>query len=153
MASALVALATTTLTSSSATVTFSSIPGTYRDLRIVWFAGSAGGNQDIGVKFNTLTGTSHVFMAGFGSSTGSGTGADLMGYVNSPGLLNQVDILDYAQTDKHKSGVIRYGADSNFAAAAAFRWANTAAITSIQLYLGSSSFTAGSVFSLYGVSA
>lgn len=153
MGAALVPLQNITLGSAASSVTFGSIPGTMRDLRLVYFVGSVNGNQDIGVRFNGTTGTSHVYMAGFGSSTGSGTGANLLGYVNSPGLLNQVDIMDYAQTDKHKSGLIRYGADTNFAAAAAFRWASTAAITSVELYLGTGTFSSGSTFALYGVKA
>lgn len=152
MANAMVALASVTLGSAASSITFGSIPGTYRDLRLVNFQGSANGNQDVGVQFNGVGGTTHVYMAGLGSGSGSsGTGADLLGYVNGPGLLNQIDILDYSATDKHKSGLIRYGADTNFAAAAAFRWASTSAITTIRLYLGTGTFSAGSSFTLYGI--
>lgn len=152
MSSAMVALATTTISSTVNSVTFGSIPATYRDLRVVYYAGmQPDGNQDVGFQVNGGTGTSGVYMAGFGSSTGSGTSADLVGYVTSAGMVNTLDILDYAQTDKHKPMLLRYGAAANFSAAAAFRWASTSAITSVRFYIGSGNFSIGSSFSLYGI--
>lgn len=155
MPSALTPLANYTIPASTTfgSLTFSNIPATYRDLRIVWFGINAGGNQDVGFQLNGSNGTSAVYMAGFGSGTGSGTSSDILGYVSAAGMLNQIDIFDYNVTDKHKSGLIRYGDSGNFAAAAAFRWANTAAITSVRLYLGTGGFASGSTFALYGVSA
>lgn len=151
MASAQVALAQITLASAVSSITFSNIPANYRDLRIVNFQSSANGNQDVGFRVNGTTGTSVIYMAGFGSTTGAGTNADVLGYVSAAGQLNQIDIFDYAVTDKHKSGLIRYGDSGNFAAAAAFRWASTSAINSIQFYLGTGTFAAGSTFSLFGI--
>ena len=153
MASAFVALANITLSSAQSSVTFSNISGDYRDLRMVNFVSSANGNQDIGVEFNGTTGTSYTYMAGFGSSTGSGFVSNLLGYVSSAGILHQIDLFDYSQTNKQKSGLVRYGGPSNFSASAAVRWANTAAITSIRFYLGTGTFAAGSSFTLYGVAA
>jgi len=153
MATALTALATTTLASSSATVTFSSISGSYRDLYISATLIYSGAATDVGFRVNGGTGTSVVYMAGNGSSPSSGTNSDVLGYATSAGITETINIFDYAQTDKHKSGLIRYGAAGNFAAAAAFRWASTSAITSLEFYLGSGTFQAGSTFSLFGVSA
>lgn len=153
MANAMVALATTTISGTTSSVTFGSIPATYRDLRVVYYAGmQPDGNQDVGFQVNGGTGTSGYYMAGFGGgSTGSGGSTDLMGYVTSAGILNTLDILDYAQTDKHKPMLLRYGAAGNFAAAATFRWGSTSAITSLRFYLGTGNFSVGSTFSLYGI--
>lgn len=151
MAQAMTLISSQVLGSTATSITFSSIPGTYRDLRLVLNPIWSGTGVDMGVYFNGVTGTSAVYMAGFGTSTGSGTVTDLLGYTTSAGMLNEINIFDYAQTDKHKSGVTRYGAAGNFAAANAFRWASTAAITSIQFYVGSGNFAVGSSFYLYGI--
>lgn len=152
-APALRAITNITLGADSASVVFNNIPQEYGDIRIVHFVTSSSGNQDIGFKVNGTTGTTATYLAGFGSSTGSGTNADVLGYVNSSGLLNQIDILDYSATNKNKAGLIRYGAVGNFTAMSGFRWASNDPITSVQFYLGTGTFSAGSTFTLYGVLA
>ena len=160
MATALVALATTTLASSSATVTFSSISQSYRDLRLV-ITGSATANSDIQMRFNSDTGANYsfVYMGGNGSTAISGSNTGQTGVVldayfwRTTDLSNlEVDIMDYTATDKHKTVLSRNNVTSAGTDAFANRWASTAAITSVQLVI-TNQFTAGSTFSLYGVSA
>lgn len=153
MPGAMVALQNITLSGAASSITFSNIPATgFKDLRLIYVVSSANGNQDVGIQFNGLNGTSYVYMAGFGSSTGSGNvSTNTLGYVNSAGLINYTDIFDYSSTDKHKTGLQRYGASGLFSASSAFRWANNDAISSIRLYLGTGTFAAGSTFALYGI--
>lgn len=161
--SAFVALATTTLASSSGTVTFSSIPGTYRDLRIVSMVTSLSGTPTAygsSIRLNNDTGSNYstIYAYGNGSSTGSGaesgTSASL-GQFPASGGIDHLDIMDYS-TDKHKTMLGR--ADGNGASTWMYstRWASTAAVTSITITapdLGADTFQAGSTFSLYGVTA
>jgi hypothetical protein len=162
MANAMVALATITLGSAASTVTFSSIPATYRDLRLVSFVPSLTGSPTAAgafARFNGDTGANYstVYAYGNGSSTGSGsesTSTLFWGAFPAAGGIDHWDILDYAQTDKHKTAIGR--ADGNGASTWMYagRWASTSAITSITLTApdtGSDQFGIGSVFSLYGI--
>jgi hypothetical protein len=166
MASAMTALATLTLGTAQATVTFSAIPATYRDLRLVVTIPTGYAGSGSGVKFNTDTdytnNYSRVVMGGNGSSaysfsnSGSGnpTANHDLGALRADGNLI-VDFLDYSATDKHKTVLGRENGAANEAAAQVTRWASTAAITTITLTTDGSpaNLPAGSVFSLYGILA
>jgi hypothetical protein len=155
-------LATVTLGSSASSVTFSSIPATYRDLVIVLSGRSNGGGAfNTGMRFNNDTGSnySNVFMLGDGSSASSGssttTRQDISFYSSVQGDVIG-HIMDYSATDKHKTSLVRYNNQAAVTVARTFRWANTSAITSINFYNGSANgetFASGSTFSLYGVIA
>lgn len=162
------ALATTTLSSATATVTFSNIPATYRDLILEfnYKLDSSATAADSFLRFNADTGNNynHVFMSGNASTTSSASGTRTYLETNvddtSVFLRNQIQIFDYAQTNKHKSGLMTEGLASFSVWRRAFRWASTSAITSISITaadrLGSGTpdnFSAGSVFSIYGVIA
>lgn len=163
MASAQVALATITLGSAASSVTFASIPATYRDLRLVSFVPSLTGSPTAAgafARFNSDTGGNYntVYAYGNGSSTGSGTETNsttlFWGAFPAAGGIDHWDILDYAQTDKHKSAIGR--ADGNGASTWMYagRWASTSAITSITLTSpdsGSDQFGIGTTFALYGI--
>lgn len=160
MASALVALATTTLASSSATVSFSSISGAYRDLRLVALYQPSATSNQMTMKLNGDSGSNYpqVIMAGNGSTTQSGasTGTDfspvIMAAVPSSNWVTYTaDIMDYTATDKHKTVLIR-SSHAGEVGALAGRWANTAAVTSITL-TGAPNLNAGTIVTLYGVTA
>ena len=151
-----IALATTTLSSATAFVTFSSIPATYRDLILV-INGRVGANSNMIFYYNSdqNNGTS-VWMQGPGSGSGSSSSIGFMfaGTWNANQDSNAIiQIMDYAQTDKHKTALVR----SNQAAdtgtwALANRWASTNAITSVIIDpTGGNTLTAGTTLSLYGV--
>lgn len=148
------ALATITLGSTASTVTFGSIPGTYRDLKVVIQA--SGISNDALVRFNSDTGANYTrtYMAGQGTSTAT-SASDSASYIpfayvgtNPAALL--LEVMDYSQTNKHKSTFSR-GSDSAVVMAIAGRWASTAAITSMVIYPASGSWAAGNTFTLYGV--
>jgi len=160
MATALTPLATTTLASSSATVTFSSISGSYRDLRLV-ITGSTSNNSDIQMRFNSDSGANYsfVYMGGNGSSAASGSNTGQPGVVldayfwrSTDQSMIVADIMDYTATDKHKTVLSRNNVTAGGTDAFANRWANTAAITSITL-VSTWNWNVGSTFSLFGVSA
>jgi hypothetical protein len=157
MSAAMVSLATITLGSAASTVTFSSIPATYRDLRIVANVTGTGAILDSDyVKFNTSTADfTTVQMYGNGSSAGSNTGTSgrVSNYENTVGrpYVWTLDIMDYSATDKHKSYLSRFNADDAGVGAFAGRWAQTTALNAIQIYPATGQYAAGSTFSLYGI--
>jgi hypothetical protein len=147
-------LATVSLASTASSVTFSSIPATYRDLIIV-VTGTTSVNQGALVRFNGDSGNnSQVAMYGNGSSAASfaeANNSSLQMYtVQSQAT---IQVMDYSATDKHKTTLVRSGGQSSSTFAFATRWASTAAITSIALSTASGTFSSGSTFSLYGVIA
>lgn len=162
MPSAWTALANVTLGSSASTVTFSSISGSYRDLVLVQNATSADGSTYTGMRlrFNSDAGTNYFYCALGAESTAftfSGSAAQMpTGTMAPQQAVSITQIFDYAQTDKHKPVISRYGYASTTGDGVALwaeRWASTSAITSIQLFPAANSFAAGSTFALYGVSA
>lgn len=159
MANAMVALATTTLSSAASTVTFGSIPATYRDLQLIINAEGVSGTNDGYVFFNADTaGANYSEVQLRGNGTTIGTNAYSAPYINGASTWSSgnrfeviISILDYAQTDKHKSSLIKVFA-SQESNTIAMRWANTTAITSVQLTTAAG-FISGSTFALYGVKA
>jgi len=164
--SAYTALANVTLGSSAATVTFSSINSGYRDLVLVADMGATSSDA-LNCRVNGDTGSNYnyIFAKGNGSAASSSSGTSqtaigLAGFAN--GVTNttrtmlQISFQDYSVTDKHKSLLIRVNnaATSDIGTIMnAGRWASTSAITSFVIYPGSGSFTTGTSFALYGVSA
>lgn len=154
----MVALATTTLASAASSITFGSIPTSgYRDLRLIYSGTRSAADIAIRVRFNGDTGSNYslVYMIGTGSTTGSGTSTATygeLGYFGQAGQGNaQMDIMDYSQTDKHKTSLVRSDESASGTLAYANRWASTSAITSVNAFTSSGNFAIGSTFSLYGI--
>jgi len=151
-----VALATTTLSGTTASVTFSSIPATYRDLVIIGNFDGNNSNAVLEITFNGVTtNQSGVRMYGIGSGSGSSdtTASDaIQGAVGLTRANAIVQIFDYSATDKHKTVLMRSDQADRITLASAGRWAQTTAINSVGLTTNSL-FNAGSTFSLYGIEA
>jgi hypothetical protein len=152
-----IALATTTLGSAASSVTFSSIPATYKDLVLIVNARNSSVDAGIRVRFNSDAASNYSFvtMRGNGSTaTSSSSTTDFVPGVDAftaQGSMGVYQIMDYSATDKHKTVLVRGGYAADDTKAAAVRWANTSAITSIGFTMASGNFTSGSTFSLYGV--
>jgi len=161
-------LATVTLGSSAASVTFSSIPATYRDLIIV-ASGVSSGTTWFHIRFNSDSGSnySYVFLQANsdGSPPVSGSSSTQTGIdpweanvlqASTPFTIT-TQVMDYSSTDKHKTTLSRTGGSVGgtglMTSAGAGRWANTAAITTMAVVARSGSLGAGLTFSLYGVIA
>ena len=159
-------LATVTLGTTAASVTFSSIPATYRDLILVCSLRATVSNQLALFRVNGDSGSnySYVSLTGRGNDTAvslSGTGTAAYATLDaSPAsatnaqTLSTIQFMDYSATDKHKTFLSRAGGVSatfNATEALAQRWANTSAITSIVFSMTSGSFVSGATFALYGI--
>lgn len=158
MANAMVALANITLGSSAATVTFGSIPATYRDLRLV-IGGSTSASAAFYIRLNADSGTNYNDVAMYGDGTTAGSNSrsnNSSGYIGiADTAINTttVDVMDYSATDKHKSWLSRGNAAGTRTESRAGRWANTAAVTSLMVATDTGTLTVGTVISLYGILA
>jgi hypothetical protein len=150
-------LYSTTLGATTASVTLSGISGSYGDLILrVQGGGSGGGPVSFEIYPNGSTSNgSMVYMENFNNSTGSGTYARLLFTLDAQDSLAIIQFMDYASS-KHKPILARYNnpnRSTNYGVSAyAGRWANTSAITSIQLTdAGGQTFDAGTTFYLWGI--
>jgi hypothetical protein len=146
-----------TLGSSAASVTFSSIDQSYGDL-VISIDGSNSGTENLLMTLNTDTtdsNYSNVYMRGFNGAASSGTVANRqIATIWSDRMSTSIQLMDYSATDKHKSALSKTGlAVSAYPQlyARAWRWANTAAVTSIQLSPSAGTFNSTSTFFLYGI--
>jgi len=157
-------LQTITLGSSASSVTFASIPQTYRDLVLVMFSKSVGSPTAANLKiwFNGDTGSnySNLRMYGNGSSALSGTGSTTFfeSWLDSTAefTATNIQIMDYSAADKHKTALTRANLSSLQVQASTHRWASTSAISSIEIESsdnGTDLFAVGSTFSLYAIEA
>jgi hypothetical protein len=156
-------LATVTLGSSASSVTFSSIPATYRDLVLVYnFLGSTSAFTNFIVNSDSTANKSRVRMIG-GPGTSPFTDSSSTDGDFYTGVLNTtqrtsgiVELMDYSATDKHKTFLLRWGefqSGNQVVNAYAYRWPSTSAITSINCRTSSGNFAIGATFNLYGIEA
>jgi hypothetical protein len=152
-------LATVTLGTAAASVTFSSIPATYRDLILVMNGSPSTGSYAF-LRFNGDTGSNYnyVFMYGDGSGTASSLFSNqTQGYIGNIDATVRTtfiaQVMDFSATDKHKTFLSRNGQADGLVIATAGRWANTSAVTSMSVNINSGTFAIGHTFSLYGVIA
>lgn len=159
-------LNTTTLTTSSASVTFSSIPATYTDLVVVVNAGAVtNGVPGLQMQFNGDTGSNYsgTRVQGNGSSVGntrnSGTQIECGNYdagfpsFSNGGLTWVCNIQNYSSTTAYKTAIARYNSYIEVVGMIGM-WRSTSAITSVTIKTpGNGDFASGSTFTLYGIAA
>lgn len=156
------AISTTTLGSAASSITFSSIPGTYTDLRLV-FNGiytSSGGNSRIQFNSDTATNYSNTRLSGDGTSASSNRSTSQTflrinwdGQSSTVPDFSTIDIFSYAGST-NKTSLITTSEDKN-GSGSVYRlvglWQSTSAITSINISISSSTFAAGTTATLYGI--
>ena len=158
---AYVPLANITLGANAASVTFSSISQSYRDLVLVGQVAAASASFS-GIYFNGDTGNNYhqLFMVGTGSSFGTQTqygqpviflGQDST--LNTTPWIFQLNLIDYSITGRSQQGIYKTGTYNDRTTLSTTRWENTSAITSITLAGRTDNFLAGSSFALYGVTS
>lgn len=161
-------IATTTLGSAAATITFSSIPATYTDLRLVvtsYLVYTSSDQDRVGIQFNSDTSTnySRTEIRGNGSSAVSARDTSAtsigFGYVPISNTSNYwgiatADIFSYAGST-YKTLLGTGTADRNGAGVVSNTvglWRSTSAINSINLLNANGfNFIAGTTATLYGI--
>jgi hypothetical protein len=169
MATTYTLISSNVLSSSAASVTFSSIPATYTDLVLRFSSRDTGAGtiSDVWLRFNSSSSSySYTVLYGTGSSAGSFRGSaaaqSLLNYGDGSGATantfssGEVYIPNYAGSANKVHSVIHAQEDNATAArinAGANLWSNSSAITELTILPESSrSFVAGSSFYLYGIS-
>lgn len=164
-------IATYTAGSSVSTISFTSIPSTYKHLQIRFLARCSRTDYTVAAvlaKFNSDTGTNYSshYLGGDGSSAfaygganytfaaaGLASGANSGASIFSGGV---VDILDYQDTNKYKTVRTLSGFSRNTTSdeinLQSGNWRSTSAITSIDFTLETgANFLQYSQFALYGI--
>jgi hypothetical protein len=146
------------------TISFTSIPSTYKHLQIRMLARATGASTVGLIRFNSDANGVYHQLIGNGSTVTAdrGTGNSDVDYFFvadnsfSANVFGGVvtDILDYTNTNKNKVTRTLSGADTNGSGSISFTsglWINTAAITSISIRTLGTSFAQHSSFALYGI--
>jgi len=148
------------------TVTFSSIPSTYKSLQIRMFGqanSGFGGNMKMRFNGDTATNYAQHYLTGNGSTASASGNAS----TNAIGLLtydsniytffsNIVDIIDYSSISKYKTARSFYGYNTNGANGQEIDlisglWQSTTAINSITIFGDIGNFSSTTQFALYGI--
>lgn len=155
-------IASATLGGASGSVTFSDIPGTFTDLRLIVTGSSSSGASNIGVRLNGDTSSiysrTYLFSDSGGAASSRNTGQTAMEvwYSNSANerFVGILDLMSYANTSVFKTGLAS-GSATTLLIKYACLWRSTAAVSSLTIFsnAGGSTFASGSTFSLYGIKA
>lgn len=154
-------IATTTLTSATASVSFGSIPQTYTDLVIVSQMQLTTGSQAVFLRFNSDDSANYSVTRVYGNGStatsdrfSSQTGGIDISYIsNSAWTIANTNIQNYSNSTTYKTVLGRWGS-SAFTTLIAGLWRSTNVITSLTLTpYGSDTFISGSTFTLYGIKA
>jgi hypothetical protein len=161
-----VAIATQTLGTAAASVTFSSISGAYTDLVVIsdcsvgsgtlFFGYQVGnGSVDTGANYSYT----YVLGSGTAASSGAAGGTFLEPFTNT-GANNRLNIItsfqNYSNTTTYKTSLTRSNSPSDTRAVAASvgLWRSTSAINIIKISsIDGNNFNVGSTFTLYGILA
>lgn len=164
-------ISSNTLSSSAASVTFSSIPATYTDLVLKWSSRTSTAAQpDMTINYNGDSGTNYsrieVYMSGTTVYNGSSanqtsqyqTGANDR-YDNTANTFSngEIYIPNYLSTGSRPIGRFNVAEDNStssfraYVVAGAHLYRGSSAISSIVIAPASDTFAAGSSFYLYGI--
>jgi hypothetical protein len=158
-------IATNTLSSAAATVTFSSIPATYTDLVLSsnFAFTNATAYPNPRIRLNADSSTYYQLQALYGQA--SAAGYTIVNYTHAyvssasgggGGLdkfLIQCDFQDYTNTTSYKAFLYRVNTTVSESLIGVATWKSTAAINTIEWSLQSNTYAVGSTFTLYGIKA
>lgn len=159
-------LATTTLSSNQASVTFSSISSNYTDLVLIMSVKSSNAVRGYNIQYNGDTAGNYsetqVYADGIGTTYSFRTSNDTKINVSQMAasstneyVIGVVNIMNYSNTTTNKTLLTRWGQTSTDGGIVfkVGNWRSNNAITSIYLYPNGDNFASGSTFSLYGIKA
>jgi len=153
-------IATTTVVgSSTASVSFTAISGSYTDIVFVCeIDGSVDDSTRMRFNSDSATNYSQTNLTGNGStaaSTRSASIAQISLGIGDP--TNQTNVIgsinNYSNSTTYKTVLIRANNSVDAVAARVGLWRSTSAITSIEFFIATSNWVAGSTFTLYGIKA
>lgn len=155
-------IATQTLGSTAASITFSSIPSTYTDLRLV-LVNTTSTAANLYMRFNSDTSTNYssTHVAGNGSSVNNARYTNLAyarlfdtgATSTTVPTMVEIDIFSY-NGSTNKTTLCRFSGDLNGSGAtdsSVSLWRQTSAISTILLYPSGGTFSVGTTATLYGI--
>lgn len=152
-------IATTTFGSASTGVTFSSVPQTYTDLIIIVTGNTTAGPTDNNMQFNGDTSANYSVTGLYGdggagaSFRSAASNMETGGIYWGTGIGSRImHIMNYANTTTYKTVLTRSNPGNSVESRIGL-WRSTSAITSIYVYVGASTYTAGTTITLYGIAA
>lgn len=158
-------IATTTLTGSAVNFTFSSIPTSWTDLRLVITGTPTSSNQDVYIKVNGLSSIyTRVYLAANGTTIQSNAQATQGNFIATQYAYTDTatagswiyDFFSYANTSYQKTIMATNSADQNGVGGIdriIGRAATTSAIDTIAVTLSAGSWATNSTATLYGIKA
>jgi hypothetical protein len=159
-------IATTTLGTAGTTITFTSIPSTYTDLKLVLSVSSFSTANEPILRFNNDSGANYAWtrMIGTGSSRTSNriTGIGYLGFDQATSatgkpLLFSYDIFSYASSIFKPSSYFaanNIGVDGGYVMNSVGIWRSTATINRVDLALiNGGNYNIGTMATLYGIKA
>jgi hypothetical protein len=156
-------IATTTLGSATASVTFSSISGAYTDLVLVTSINASTAEAQLQVgngSIDTGANYSRTFLVGDGSSATSGRSSNLnqlFGIATTAAstfAAGIIQFMNYSNTTTYKTLLLRSNNASAATVATAGLWRSTSAIDTVKVLAASGqTLSTGSTFTLYGIAA
>lgn len=159
-------LATTTLSSAASSITFSGIPSTYTDLKLVFVGTTTLNGETMYYRFNGDSGTNYSITQLYGTGTSvatrSLTSATQLSTTYGYSLHDVtpqyifIEILSYSGS-RNKVTIGAHAGDNNGAGGVDVTsglWRNTAVINSIFMFAsGGTTFKSGTTATLYGIKA
>ena len=156
-------IATTTLGSAAADITFSSISGSYTDLVLVLGSlTTSSATQRIRLQFNSDTGTTYSNTDLYGNgTTAASTRNTGNAYINTTMSETSLTVPstvimqfnNYSNATTFKTVISRSNTSDSNVSAIVGLWRSTSAITAIKLFAGTGNINAGTVATLYGIKA
>lgn len=160
-------IASTTLANSTTnSVSFSSISGSYTDIVAVLNFGAAQSSTSVSSRVNSDTGTNYstTWLVGNGSAASSGRFSNetwmIIGQIYNPvpttlSVNMLVQFQNYSNTTTYKTVLSRFNDAANETNATVSLWRNTVAINNISFFCNNAAhyFLTGSTFTLYGIKA
>lgn len=146
----MVPLKSYTLQADATAVTFSNIPSGYKDLRLVITGTSNSLARAFYVRFNLAGEEENTSMVFFYNGGVSSAGPGIIINSDTAQFIAQVDVLDYAATDKSKPVFAQSGLSGQLWTIGG-RWASTSACTDLTISRSGYSLKPGTTLSLYGI--
>jgi hypothetical protein len=155
-------IATTTLGSAQADITFSTISGSYTDLVLVLGSlTTASANQAIRMQLNSDTGNNYANTNLYGDGSSAASNRDTgNAYINTTLATTSttipstviINFNSYSNATTFKTIISRYNSNATVSAIIGI-WRSTSAITSIKLFCGTGNINSGTIATLYGIKA
>ena len=156
-------ISTVTLGSAASTITFSAIPNTFTDLKLILTGNSRYATSFLRIRYNgnssAIYSTTWLSGSGTAATSSRNTSTPYINSVstfytagNSPSMA-EIDIFSYAGST-NKTCLFRVSGDQNgigFVNPAVGLWSNTSAITSVTVELNGDEWSSGTTATLYGI--